>query len=67
LSVTEKTLDICDPCRDGTHMECVGSKERPCQCIVCEGERIGDAVVGQPSDPQHSRIVDRYDPRPWRP
>jgi hypothetical protein len=66
---SQRTLEICDPCRSegDHHMECAGTTERPCACLVCEGERIGDAEVGKPNDPQHSRIVDRYDPRPWRP
>jgi hypothetical protein len=38
-----------------------------CQCIVCEGERIGDQVIGDPLGPKHGRIRDRFDPQPWRP
>jgi hypothetical protein len=44
---------MCDPCYNGTHLECVGTKERPCNCLVCEGERIGDQVLGQPSEKKH--------------
>jgi hypothetical protein len=44
--VAEKTLDICDPCRDGHHQECAGTEKRKCECLVCEGERIGDEVMG---------------------
>ncbi len=45
-------------------MECATIEERHCQCIVCEGERIGDDVIGQPSEIRHP-IPDRLSPRPW--
>jgi hypothetical protein len=41
-----RTLEICDPCRDGHHAECAGNKEHKCDCLVCEGERIGDRELG---------------------
>lgn len=41
-----ETIWVCQPCRDGTHLECDSSKEKSCQCIICEGERIGDQVMG---------------------
>lgn len=47
MSATEHSLEICDPCREDVHGECVGTPERPCSCLVCEGERIGDRVLGQ--------------------
>jgi hypothetical protein len=64
-----RTLEICDPCRSegDHHMECAGTMARPCSCLVCDAERIGDEMVGEPSEPKHARLVDRYDPRPWRP
>ena len=65
--MTEATFDVCDSCRHGAHHDCAGNKERKCDCIVCEGERIGDQVVGEPGEPKHARLVDRLDPRPWRP
>jgi len=37
------TFRICQPCRDNHHQECDSTEEKPCACIVCEGERI---VVG---------------------
>jgi hypothetical protein len=63
------TYRVCQPCRDGTHMECDNSKEKPCGCLVCEGERIGDRIVGELDGnmPRHGPIHDRFDPRPWRP
>jgi hypothetical protein len=66
FAMTEKTLDVCDPCRHGDHMECATADERRCQCLVCEGERIGDQIVGEPNEPRHP-IPDRLNPRPWRP
>ena len=63
----ERTLEICDPCRADHHLECAGTNERLCACLVCEGERIGDETVGEPGEPKHARLVDRFDPRPWRP
>ena len=61
-----QTLDICDSCRHDAHHDCAGSRERRCDCIVCEGERIGDAVVGEPLAIKHP-VPDRLEPRPWRP
>jgi hypothetical protein len=63
---SQQELQICDWCLRGAHHDCAGTKERPCQCIICEGERIGDRVIGQPNDPPH-HLADRFDPRPWRP
>lgn len=65
----ERTLEICDPCRSegDHHMECAGTAQRPCSCLVCDAERIGDEVVGEPHQPKHGKLVDRFDPRPWRP
>jgi hypothetical protein len=63
----ERTLEICDPCRSegDHHMECAGTAQRPCSCLVCDAERIGDEVMDD-NAPKHARLVDRYDPRPWR-
>jgi hypothetical protein len=47
-------------------MECAGTAQRPCSCLVCDAERIGDEVMDD-NAPKHARLVDRYDPRPWRP
>jgi hypothetical protein len=58
--VTERTLDVCDPCRSGDHLECATVEDRKCQGIVCEAQRIGDNVIGD-------QIPDRFKPRPWRP
>jgi len=68
-SMAQHTLDICDPCRDGTHLECVGDEQRKCQCLVCAGEKIGNEVMGDSGGnmPKHGQIADRYDPRKWRP
>ncbi len=70
--MTERTLDICDPCRSpegNHHMECAGNKDRPCECLVCAGEKIGDEVMGDAGGnvPKHGRLRDRFDPQPWRP
>ena len=47
-SLTEKHHEvfICTPCKSDHHMECESTKEKPCDCIVCLGEEIGDQVVG---------------------
>lgn len=58
--VTERTLDICDPCRDGVHLECATTEEHKCECLLCEAERIGANVMGD-------QIPDRFKSRPWRP
>ena len=66
MTTTERTLALCRPCLDGTHPECEGSASKPCDCIVCEGERIGDRMVGEPGQIKHP-IPDRMAPRQWRP
>ncbi len=62
-----EALHICNPCREGAHLECVSSPQMSCQCIICEGNRIGDEVVGEPGEPKHGRLRDRFDPQSWRP
>lgn len=48
-----ETFWICEPCRNATvpgaeahHQECAGTEKKPCDCLVCAGERIGDQVMG---------------------
>jgi len=43
-SVPARSLEICDPCRSDHHLECAGTGERACQCLVCEAQRIGDRM-----------------------
>jgi hypothetical protein len=38
---------VCEPCRDDHHMECDGTLTKHCYCLICEGERIGDQVMGE--------------------
>jgi hypothetical protein len=53
LSATDTDWrSVCNPCRDQHHLECEGTEEKPCLCLVCDGERIGDAVIGQPGEAQ---------------
>lgn len=45
--MTEKTLNICEPCRDDHHAECAEVNDKPCECLICVGEEIGDEVIGE--------------------
>ena len=42
----QRELWFCNPCREDHHMECESTKLKPCDCLICMGEEIGDVVVG---------------------
>jgi hypothetical protein len=46
VSSTEDRPQVCNPCREDHHLECDHTTEKPCACLVCLGQEIGDAVVG---------------------
>ena len=33
--MTKDGPQVCRPCRESVHLECDGTKEKPCGCMIC--------------------------------
>lgn len=47
LTDKQREVSICIPCKEDHHMECANTKDKPCDCLVCMGEEIGDAALSE--------------------